>query len=67
MAQFHGILKRDNAGLYLQASDQNYRLILQRMPVDAVEKNVIVTGDIEGDNIIAEGVRLDENFAHPAI
>jgi hypothetical protein len=65
--QYLGVLKRDNSGLYLQARDRNYRIIMQRMPVDALEKNVIVTGDLEDDTIIAEGVRLDDNFAHPAM
>lgn len=64
--QYFGVLKRDNSGLYLQARDKNYRIIMQRMPIDAVEKNVFVTGEIEGDDIIiAEGVRLDDN--HPTL
>jgi len=64
--QYFGVLKRDNSGLYLQARDKNYRIIMQRMPINAVEKNVIVTGEIEGDDIIiAEGVRLDDNHPTP--
>lgn len=65
MKQYLGILKRDNSGLYLQAKGKNYRVILQRMPVDMMEKNVIVTGEIEtdesdgNDTILAQGVRLD--------
>lgn len=66
--QYLGVLKRDNSGLYLQACDKNYCIMMQRMPIDAVEKNVIVTGEletgeIEGDDIIiAEGVRLDDSY-----
>ncbi len=69
--QYLGVLKRDNSGLYLQARDRNYRIIMQRMPIDAVEKNVIVTGELEAgetegdDIIIAEGVRLDDSHPTP--
>ena len=68
MNEFAGILKRDNAGLYLQSSGTIYRLVLQRMPIDAMEKNVIITGELEtgeiesADIIIAEGVRLDDSY-----
>lgn len=69
--EYKGILSRDNSGLYLQARGKYYRIILQRMPIDAMEKNVIVigeleTGETEGDDIIiAEGVRLDDNHPTP--
>lgn len=63
---YTGVLKRDNTGFYLQVGAQSFRLTLQRMPVDAVEKNVIVTGEIEGENnIIAEGVRIDDAYPNP--
>lgn len=67
MTEFMGVLKRDNSGLYLQSKGTNYRIIMQRMPVDVIKKNVIITGKIEasetdGDIIIAEGVRLDDAY-----
>lgn len=66
MNEFEGILKRDNGGLYLQSHDAAYRLILQRMPVDLIEKQVVVMGDLDaqaGDTIIAQGVRLDDAYS----
>lgn len=64
--KFDGILKRDNGGLFLQSHGTAYRLILQRMPVDLIEKQVVVTGDLDieaGDNIIiAEGIMMDDAF-----
>lgn len=65
--QFDGILKRDNGGLYLQCQGQSYRLILQRMPIDLVEKHVVVAGELDDQTqdaniIIAEGIRIDGAF-----
>lgn len=63
--RFDGILKRDNGGLYLQSQGQSYRLILQRMPVDLMEKQVVVTGDwddqpSEDPIIIAHGIMKND-------
>lgn len=65
--KFDGILKRDNGGLYLQSHGKSYRLILQRMPVDLVEKQVVVTGEWDVSSskdtvIIAEGIMMDDAF-----
>ncbi|MEW4468500.1 DUF5818 domain-containing protein [Parasphingorhabdus sp. JC815] len=57
---FSGLLVRDAGGFVLQADGgQRYRLTLLRTPIDEVEKRVIVTGTLIGDDQIeAEGVRL---------
>jgi len=57
-ADLTGTLLRDAAGFLLQADDgKRWRLVLQRVPVDHVEKRVRVQGvHGEGDTIEAEGV-----------
>lgn len=59
-AEFSGLLVRDDGGFVLQSDGgQRYRLELLRTPIDEVEKRVIVTGQLIGnDRIEAEGVRL---------
>lgn len=59
-AEFSGLLIRDDGGFVLQCDDgRRYRLELLRTPIDEVEKRVIVTGLLVGDDQIeAEGVRL---------
>lgn len=58
--EYAGLLIRDGGGFVLQSDDgTRYRLELLRTPIDAVEKRVIVTGLLIGDDQIeAEGVRL---------
>lgn len=58
--EYAGLLVRDDGGFVLQSDDgQRYRLELLRTPIDEVEKRVIVTGLLIGDDQIeAEGVRL---------
>lgn len=58
--EYTGLLIRDAGGFVLQADDgPRYRLILLRTPIDEVEKRVVVTGVLTGENQIeAEGVRL---------
>lgn len=58
--EYTGLLVRDGAGFLLQADDgERYRLELLRTPIDEVEKRVIVTGQLIGDQQIeADGVRL---------
>ncbi|MEL6874858.1 MAG: DUF5818 domain-containing protein [Pseudomonadota bacterium] len=59
-AEYAGLLVRDAGGFVLQADDGNsYRLELLRTPVDAVEKRVVVTGNLVGELAIeADAVRL---------
>jgi len=59
-SEYAGLLVRDHGGFVLQADDGlRYRLELLRTPIDEVEKRVIVTGQLIGnDHIEAEGVRL---------
>ncbi|WP_108811682.1 DUF5818 domain-containing protein [Sphingorhabdus sp. Alg231-15] len=59
-SEYAGLLVRDGAGFVLQSDDgRRYRLELLRTPIDEVEKRVIVTGLLIGDDQIeAEGVRL---------
>jgi len=58
--EYSGRLIRDTGGFILQADDgPRYRLTLLRTPIDEVEKRVVVTGVLTGDDQIeAEGVRL---------
>ena len=53
-----GTLVRDAGGFVLRGDDgTRYRLLLQRVPVDHVEKRVRVTGELAApDQIVAEGV-----------
>ncbi|GAA0475790.1 hypothetical protein GCM10009096_16880 [Parasphingorhabdus litoris] len=59
-SEYAGLLVRDGTGFVLQSDDgRRYRLELLRTPIDEVEKRVIVTGLLIGDDQIeAEGVRL---------
>ncbi len=59
-SEYAGLLVRDGAGFVLQSDNgQRYRLELLRTPIDEVEKRVIVTGMLIGDDQIeADGVRL---------
>ncbi|MEO0439368.1 MAG: DUF5818 domain-containing protein [Pseudomonadota bacterium] len=58
--EYAGLLVRGAGGFVLQADDGNsYRLELLRTPVDAVEKRVVVTGNLVGElSIEADAVRL---------
>ena len=53
-----GTLVRDAGGFALRCDDGNLiRLVLHRVPVDLVEKRVMVTGTVAGENLLeAEGV-----------
>ena len=59
-SEYAGLLVRDGSGFVLQSDDgRRYRLELLRTPIDEVEKRVIITGLLIGDDQIeAEGVRL---------
>jgi hypothetical protein len=47
--EFHGELRRDSGGFWLRVGRTvSYRLTLLRTPVDLVEKQVIVTGWLNG-------------------
>jgi len=58
--QYAGLLQRDAAGFLLQCDNgARYRLELLRVPVDEVEKRVVVTGQVRGDAVLeADGIRL---------
>ena len=57
---FHGRLVREDGGFVLRCDDgRRLHLILPRVPVDQVEKRVVVTGILSRfDTIEAEGVAL---------
>ncbi|HEY9093005.1 DUF5818 domain-containing protein [Parasphingorhabdus sp.] len=58
--EYTGLLVRDAGGFMLKADGGIcYRLTMLRTPIDEVEKRVIVTGHLTGDDHIeADGVRL---------
>lgn len=58
--EYAGLLQRDAAGFLLQCDDGGrYRLELLRVPIDEVEKRVVVTGRItDGAILEADGIRL---------
>lgn len=58
--EYAGLLQRDAAGFLLQCDDgRRYRLELLRVPIDEVEKRVVVTGRVADDDVLeAEGIRL---------
>jgi len=67
MIEFKGILTRINGSFYLKFAGQSIKLEMPRMPVDVLEKHVIIQGYYEDNAIIAEAIRLDENYKHPAV
>lgn len=58
--EYTGLLVRDAGGFVLKADGgMRYRLTMLRTPIDEVEKRVVVTGHLTGDDQIeADGVRL---------
>tara|TARA_R110000824_G_scaffold362627_1_gene550589 strand:- start:171 stop:371 length:201 start_codon:yes stop_codon:yes gene_type:complete len=58
--EYAGLLQRDASGFLLQCDDgQRYRLELLRVPVNEVEKRVVVTGQVrDGATLEADGIRL---------
>ncbi len=58
--EYPGLLQRDESGFLLRCDDgARYRLELLRVPVDEVEKRVVVTGRTRGGIILeADGIRL---------
>ncbi|WP_167071968.1 DUF5818 domain-containing protein [Sphingomonas vulcanisoli] len=62
-----GLLLRDGGGFQLRRdSGGRYELLLQRMPIDEVQKQVRVIGRYAGDDQIeVEGIQLVGRGAQP--
>ncbi len=67
IVKFNGILARDKSGFILQSSQKIYRLELPRVPVDCLERQVIIEGIIAGkDIIIVDGISINSDYPKAA-